>query len=130
MSSLLLDTHTFLWWALQDQRLPSALRTRIAETEEPIYVSAASAWEIRTKHRIGKLPDVRADWVRNLDRVLVTEDFQPLPITFADGELAGALPAEHRDPFDRMLAAQALNHRLALVSNDAALDAFGIVRVW
>ena len=129
MSALLLDTHAFLWWALGDPQLPGPVRGRIDGAEE-VYVSSVTAWEVRTKYRLGKLPEVQPLIVRDLTRVLASESFLPLALTFADGDLAGSFAQAHRDPFDRMLAAQALNHRLALVSNDMVLDTFGVVRVW
>jgi PIN domain nuclease of toxin-antitoxin system len=126
---LLLDTHAFLWWALGDRRLPSATRTLIDGAGD-VYVSAATAWELRTKYRLGKLPELSPLLVHDLAAVVASEQFRELPITFADGDRAGAFPPLHRDPFDRILAAQALHNRLALVSNDAALDLFGVARVW
>lgn len=129
MSRLLLDTHAFLWWVLGDDRLPPATRTLIDEADD-VYVSAATAWELRTKYRLGNLPEVSPLVVRDLSVVVATEQFRELPISFHDGDRAGAFPPPHRDPFDRILAAQALHNRLVLVSNDAALDSFGVVRVW
>jgi PIN domain nuclease of toxin-antitoxin system len=130
VSELLLDTHAFLWWAVGDERLPVQYRERIGAGRGDVHVSAATAWEVRTKFRLGKLPHLAPDFVGQMHRVLATENLRPLPVTFADGDLAGSFAADHKDPFDRMLAAQALNHRLALVSNDPALDAFGVVRIW
>ena len=126
---LLLDTHTFLWWALGDAQLPERTRAQIADADE-VYVSAVTAWELRIKHRLGKLPELLPLLVRDLGRVLESEDFRPLPLTFEDGDRAGAFPQEHKDPFDRMLAAQSIHNRLVLVSADPALDVFGVVRVW
>jgi PIN domain nuclease of toxin-antitoxin system len=96
---------------------------------EDVYVSAASAWETRTKYRLGKLSGAAAV-ATDLPDVVARLKFRPLPIEFEDGDLAGALEGRHGDPFDRMLVAQALRRGLALVSNDAALDAFGVTRVW
>lgn len=129
MNGLLLDTHAFMWWALGDERLPHAIRTQIA-AEAHVYVSAATAWELRTKYRLGKLPEVAPLMLHDLARVLASENFRELPVAFADGDVAGSFAQEHQDPFDRMIAAQALNHRLAVVSSDSALDTFGVVRVW
>lgn len=129
MSRLLLDTHALLWWVLGDSRLSDRTRDLIPSAERT-YVSAASAWEIRTKHRLGKLPEVRELLAVDLAGVCASHGFVELPITFADGDRAGALAGDHKDPFDRMLVAQALNHRLALVSNETLFDAFGVVRLW
>ncbi|HEY0779331.1 MAG TPA: type II toxin-antitoxin system VapC family toxin [Gemmatirosa sp.] len=129
MSELLLDTHTFLWWVLGDERLPERMRSRIPAAER-VWVSAASAWEIRTKYRLGKLPEASPTLAVGLSAVAASHGFRELGITFNDGDLAGSFAQDHKDPFDRMLAAQSINHRLALVSNDTALDAFGVVRVW
>lgn len=127
-AAVLLDTHAVLWFALGDAHLPDSARRIV--TEVPlVYVSAASVWEIRTKHRLGKL-DAAAGLVSGLPAHLRRLGFAPLPIEVEDAELAGALAGDHRDPFDRMLAAQALQRGLPIVSNDAALDPFGVTRVW
>lgn len=128
MRDYLLDTRAFLWFTIGDPRMSLPARAAV-EAAEHVYVSAATAWEIRTKYRLGKLPD--ADSVVNdLAGFVARNGFRPLPITFADGDAAGAFGQTHKDPFDRMIVAQALNHRLSLVSSDVALDAFGVVRVW
>ncbi len=129
MSELLLDTHTFLWWVLGDERLPERVRSRVPAAER-VWVSAASAWEVRTKYRLGKLPEVSPTLAVGLSAIAASHGFEELGVTFDDGDLAGSFAQAHRDPFDRMLAAQALHNRLAIVSNDAALDAFGVARVW
>lgn len=126
---LLLDTHTLLWWLAGDAQLPISARALIADERNEIYVSAVSAWEISTKHRLGKLPGAGPLMV-DFEREIRSQGFLPLPITLPHGQRAGSLDGEHRDPFDRMLVAQALNDRMAVVSNDRALDHFGVVRVW
>ena len=128
MTDYLLDTQAFLWFEIGDSRMPVDVRSAIADADV-VYVSAASAWEIRTKHRLGKLPDAD-ELVVNLAGYAARRGFRQLPVTFADGDRAGSFAQAHKDPFDRILAAQAFNHRLALISNDTALDAFGVVRVW
>ena len=128
MSAMLLDTHAYLWWVLDDVRLSPALVARVRAADD-VYVSAATPWEIRTKYRLAKLPEA-AGLVGDLADHVQRDGFRELPITFADGDLAGGFAQVHKDPFDRMLAAQALNNGLSLVSNDAAFDAFGVVRVW
>lgn len=94
-----------------------------------MFVSAASAWEISTKHRLGKLPGVAAI-VATLDATIADQNFIGLPISVLHGQAGGALPGPHRDPFDRMLIAQALVERLTLVSNEEIFDAYGVARLW
>jgi PIN domain nuclease of toxin-antitoxin system len=126
---LLLDTHSFLWWLAGNEALPEAARAAIAAAENAIFVSAASAWEIATKHRIGKLPGVAAI-VADLDGTIASQGFVGLPISVRHGQAAGALPGPHRDPFDRMLIAQAMQENLVLISNEVLFDAYGVARLW
>ena len=126
---VLLDTHAFLWWLAGDEQLSDAARAAIADEDNDVFVSAASAWEIATKHRIGKLPAVAAV-VADLDGVLSDQSFIGLSISIRHGQTAGALPGPHRDPFDRMLIAQAILDDLTLVSNERAFDAYGVRRLW
>ena len=126
---LLLDTHALLWWFAGDEQLPAAARRAIADDANDILVSAASAWEIATKHRLGKLPEAGA-LALDVGGGIVSQGFEELAITVADGERAGRLPGPHRDPFDRTLAAQALDRNLVLVSNDTAFDHYGVRRLW
>ncbi len=126
---LLLDTHAFLWWVINDRRLSQASRQMIANDDNDVLVSAATAWEITTKHRTGKLPD--ADPVAdNMIESIALEGFEELPVTVAEAARAGALPGPLRDPFDRMLIAQALSLNLVLVSNDPLFDRYGVRRLW
>ena len=116
--SLLIDTHVFLWFEMGSIRLSLALRKTIAQSDERVFISAASFWEIAIKRRIGKLvldgsPRAAA----------AAAGFLELPIDAADAETAGALDWEHRDPFDRMLVAHCLNRAMTLVTADAALRA-------
>ena len=117
--NLLLDTHAVLWW-VGGERLATAAAEAIADPENLTCVSAATVWEISIKEGLGKLR-VEGD----LDAILA-EDFEPIPITFDDGRRAGALPRHHRDPFDRMLVAQALGRELTLVSRDRRLEPYGV----
>jgi PIN domain nuclease of toxin-antitoxin system len=126
---LLLDTHAFLWWLAGDEQLPLTARAAMADETNDIFISAASAWEITTKHRLGKLPGVAAI-VGDIEAVVADQGFVPLPINLRHGQLGGDLPGPHRDPFDRMLIAQALADSLILVSNEAAFDAYGVERLW
>jgi PIN domain nuclease of toxin-antitoxin system len=126
---LVLDTHALLWWLAGDARLSPAARDAIADETNEVFVSAASAWEVTTKHRLGKLPGagpLAVDFAREVRR----QGFQALPITLEHGQVAGALVSAHRDPFDRMLVAQAREEKMALVSNETVFDAFGVTRVW
>ena len=126
---LLLDTHAFLWWVADSRRLSATAHKLIADETNSLFVSAASAWEIATKHRIGKLPEA-ADLALNVAGAIRGQGFEELPITVADAERSGRLPGPHSDPFDRMLIAQAVSRELALVSNDRAFDDYGVTRLW
>ncbi len=126
---LLLDTHALLWWLAGDEALSIPARTAIADGGNTIFVSTASTWEIATKHRLGKLPGVAAI-AADLEGAITGQGFTGLPISIRHGQAAGALPGPHRDPFDRMLMAQALADRLALVSNETIFDNYGITRLW
>ena len=126
---LLLDTHAFLWWAQDSPRLPRPARRAIQDQDNDVLISAASAWEITTKHRLGKLPD--ADPIASdIPGAVAAQGFEELPITVREAARAGALPGPHRDPFDRMLIAQALTRNLVLISNETTFDHYGIHRLW
>ncbi len=126
---LLLDTHTLIWWLTEDSSLPASARKLIGSRNSEVLVSAASAWEIATKVRLGRL-DVAADLARDFGRYLARERFESLSISAEHGIRAGSLPGSHKDPFDRMLVAQAQSESLAIVSNDALLDGYGVSRLW
>jgi PIN domain nuclease of toxin-antitoxin system len=126
---LLLDTHAFLWWLAGDEALPASARKSIADERIDVFVSAASAWEIATKHRIGKLAGV-GSIVADLDATIASQGFVGLPISLRHGQAAGSLPGPHRDPFDRMLIVQAMLEDFVLVSNELAFDAYGVKRLW
>ena len=126
---LLLDTHTFLWWMDDNTSLSTTARQLIGDEPNEIVVSAASAWEIATKFRLGKLPEAEAV-ATDVAGCITDEGFEGLAISVADGERAGRLPGIHRDPFDRMLIAQALTHDLAIVSIDGMFDRYGVNRLW
>lgn len=129
INGLLLDTHALIWWFGGSPRLPAKVRSAIDARDDPVFVSAATAWEIATKVRLGKLPGAEA-LVPRMAGFLDEQGFEPLPVTFEDGRAAGLLPGAHQDPFDRMLIAQALARDLALVSNEAPFDAYGVSRLW
>ena len=126
---LLLDTHAFLWWSINDGRLSQAARRAIADDDNDVLISAASVWEITTKHRLGKLPGtdlIAAD----IAGAIADQRFDTLAITVDDATRAGALPGPRRDPFDRMLIAQALAHNLVFVSNETRFDRYDVRRLW
>jgi PIN domain nuclease of toxin-antitoxin system len=126
---LLLDTHALLWWLADDPSLSAPARKLIGRPNNTVLVSAASAWEIGTKVRLGKLPgadDLAADFAG----FLVRERFEQLPISVEHAIRAGLLPGPHKDPFDRMLAAQAQTENLPLVSNDVVFDTYNVRRLW
>ena len=126
---LLLDTHAFLWWLTESSRLSEAVRRAILDPPNDKLISAASAWEITTKHRLGKLPG--ADPIASdIPRAIAAQGFEELPVSVADAARAGALSGPHRDPFDRMLIAQALARDLVLISNESTFDGYGIRRLW
>jgi PIN domain nuclease of toxin-antitoxin system len=126
---LLLDTHALLWWLAGDAALSEPAQAAIGDAKNEVFVSAATAWEITTKYRIGKLPGVSAIF-GDLDGAIADQGFIELPIRFRHGQIVGALPGPHRDPFDRMLMAQAMLENLVLVSNEAAFDVYGVARLW
>ncbi|MFZ1028949.1 MAG: type II toxin-antitoxin system VapC family toxin [Limnoraphis robusta] len=127
MSSILLDTHAFIWLSEDDQSLPTSLRDRIEATDN-VFVSIASFWEISIKVTIGKIV-LQNDFNDIEDRFEATR-FKLLPISIKDTILLHQLPLHHKDPFDRILIAQAMNRSFPIVSRDSTFDAYPISRVW
>jgi PIN domain nuclease of toxin-antitoxin system len=126
---LLLDTHALLWWWTDDAQLSQPARQAISNTSNEVLVSAASAWEIATKQRLGKLNGV-PQATSQFSQLLAADGFELLPISATHALRAGAHPADHRDPFDRMLAAQAALEGATLVTRDAALAQFEVEMLW
>lgn len=126
---LLLDTHTFLWWLAGESKLTRKARIAIEAEDEEVFVSAVTAWEIATKFRIGKLPEARLV-AENMEASVRSEGFLQLAVSMAHAQHAGALDSIHRDPFDRMLIAQALLDDLTLVSNERVFNRYGVKRLW
>ncbi len=126
---LLLDTHTFLWWCDGDRKLSRAVRDLIENQATDVIVSAASVWEIATKARIGKLPGA-FKIAHRLPAVIAEQSFHPLAITVEHSQRAGWLPGIHRDPFDRMLAAQAQSAAMPIASTDTIFESYGVRRIW
>jgi PIN domain nuclease of toxin-antitoxin system len=125
----LLDTHALLWLAFEQRLLSPYIRQVVSTPENEILVSAATAWEITTKYRIGKLDFARELAVNFIPRVTAA-GYRLLPITTEHALRAGLLPGSHKDPFDRMIAAQAIHEDMPLLSEDAQLDVFAVRRHW
>jgi len=123
-SRLLLDTHVFLWWRGEPDRLTSETRSQIAAADI-VFVSAASAWEAAIKVSLGHLeiPDT-------IEAGVIASGFERLLISFAHAERAASLPYHHRDPFDRMLVAQAQAEDLTLVTHDRLLESYEVGILW
>ncbi len=126
---VLLDTHALLWALLDPCELSTRVKSLVRDRRNEVLVSSATAWEIATKYRLGKLPEA-ADVAINYLEVTKTFGAQHLAITPQHSLTAGGFASNHRDPFDRMIAAQALHESLAVVSKDAALRSFPISIIW
>ena len=126
---LLLDTHALIWWLAGDDALSPRARAAIVDEANPVAVSAASAREVATKHRLGKLPDA-ALLARDFEAIVAAQGFAELPISTRHARLAGAMTIPHKDPFDRFLIAQSQAEDMVLVSNEALFDGFGVARLW
>ena len=122
---MIIDTHIFLWWLFDDSRLPVSIKNYIQNIDNSIYVSAASVWEISTKFRLGKLPEATSV-AQNVPKWIIKAGFQSLNITPKHAQLSGTWDIPHRDPFDRMLAAQSKIENLTLASIDKAMTLFPI----
>jgi len=119
---LLLDTHVLLWWLADDRKLGKTAREIIANPNNDVHVSTASVWEAAIKVALGSL-EVELD---DLEEAIVRNGFRPLPIGFRHAVTAGRLPSVHRDPFDRMLVAQANVEELRIVSHDQVFEGYGL----
>lgn len=126
---LLLDTQAFLWFVLNDARLSPTARTLLVDPANELLFSPASYWEIAIKVSIGKY-QVPGSFKDFMDRQIMVNRLSILPITVAHAAVVASLPFHHRDPFDRLLIAQALAENVPLVSSDAIVEAYGVVRQW
>ncbi|MBW4593267.1 MAG: type II toxin-antitoxin system VapC family toxin [Brasilonema angustatum HA4187-MV1] len=125
--SYFIDTHILLWWLFDDPKLDTTCRDIIRNPDHRIIVSSASAWEIATKYRIGKLPEAK-QLVEQYSQILHQAKFIELAITSAHALRAGSLPIAHRDPFDRMIMAQAELESLPVITYDAAFQT-GLIQI-
>ena len=127
--ALLLDTHAFLWWVTDSPNLTKKARTAISSSDEVCFVSLATCWEMAIKVSLGrlKLPQTLDRFV---SEQMAANGFRPLAITLAHTALVSTLPFHHRDPFDRLLAAQAIDGGLSMVSADVEFKKYGVKRVW
>jgi PIN domain nuclease of toxin-antitoxin system len=126
---VLLDTHVLLWLLLEPTKLSKRVRSLLSDTGTEVLVSSATAWEIATKHRLGKLEhaaEVVQGYSDHLRTALATE----LSISSAHALLAGSFKNAHKDPFDRLLASQSTLEGIPLVSNDRAFDEFPVTLFW
>lgn len=121
MKRLLLDTQVLLWWLADDPSLGQKAKEAVIDSHNEIYVSAATTWEISIKKAVGKLnaPD-------DMDTIVEEENFTKLPITLYHGQIAGMLPSHHKDPFDKMLIAQAQAEGLTIVTSDGVFLKYGV----
>ncbi|MEX2445128.1 MAG: type II toxin-antitoxin system VapC family toxin [Alkalispirochaeta sp.] len=119
--NLLLDTHIALWWLADDPSLSKTIRDHLGNTKNVVFVSAATVWEVAIKSSIGKL-EIDGSWIEALE----ADGFQKLPITWSHAETVRGLPMVHRDPFDRMLIAQAMEDRLTLVTADETIPTYPV----
>jgi PIN domain nuclease of toxin-antitoxin system len=126
---VLLDTHALLWWLAEPEHLSMTARDVIAEPNNEIFVSAASFWEIATKHRLGKLPGV-GSLLADIPGALAASGLKDLVIACTHAHMAGAFSHTHRDPFDRMIAAQGIIESFPVLSIDPMIAALGATVMW
>ena len=126
---LLLDTHSFLWFVLDDQRLSSTAKAAIEDAANEIEVSPASYWEIAIKIALKKytLPQPYQNF---MEQQIAANQFRILPIEVRHTAILTTMPHHHRDPFDRLLAAQAIAESISLISRDTHFDDYGVIRLW
>jgi len=124
-----LDSCVLLWWWSEPERLSPRVTSLIKDASNTINVSAATAWEIATKHRIGKLPGA-ARIIEEWDHRVSLDRFTEVPVTSSHAFRAGTLPGSHRDPFDRMIAAQGIMENAPVLTPDAVFESLGAQRIW
>ena len=129
MTDYLFDTHALVWWWTGDKALPAKVAEEVSDERNTIFVSAVSAWEIATKCRIGKW-QAAVPVFENFEELAGADGFIEIGVSVSNGLLAGSLPGEHRDPFDRMIAAQAIHDDLVVITRDPSLVALGCATFW
>ncbi|MCL6639359.1 MAG: type II toxin-antitoxin system VapC family toxin [Firmicutes bacterium] len=125
----LLDTHTFLWWITDDARLPARVREIIADEENDLFLSSASGWEISIKARLGKL-ELPSDLVSFVVEQMAENAIDPLPVEINHALYVYNLPAYHRDPFDRILIAQARLENMPILTSDQQIGRYPVKVIW
>lgn len=125
MTTFLIDTHALLWWLGDEKKIPKRIRERIADPASRVLVSAVSAWEVAIKTALGKLeaPD-------NLLEIVHASGLEWIPVEPREAYVAGGLPLHHRDPFDRLLVAQAMERSIRVISHDDVFDRYQVPRTW
>lgn len=126
--NFLLDTHAFLWFLEEPERLPREVHAIIVDSDQPLALSVATPWEMAIKARSGKLWNTEI--LGNFELFARKCGCTLLPLTVDQAIASGMLPLRHKDPFDRLLAAQALELNLTLISRDEIFDAYGVERIW
>ncbi len=126
---VLVDTHAFFWWAIDQPKLSSRARVLLADEANEIFVSAVVAWELATKARSGRWPEA-LPLATSVEFVIEEYEFIPLSVTIEHARTAGFLSGDHRDPFDRMLAAQSLVEGIPLITADRVFRGFGTSVMW
>ena len=124
----LLDSHALIWWCIDSPKLSLVARSMISDSDD-VLISAASVWELATLTRLGRLNEIE-DFAKNYAPLMADNGFWVLSVTEDHAMSAGLLPGDHRDPFDRMIAAQALIEDMAVITRDPALAAFGCRVIW
>ena len=128
MTRVLLDTHALVWWLEAKENLSRKAKEIIKDSETVVFVSAASGWELAIKTQLGKFQS--AELVKSLEKEIEKEGFIELPVSMKQALLAAGLASAHKDPFDRLLIAQAQVEGIPIISNDRVLDGFSVRRVW
>ena len=126
---VLLDTVALLFWWSESERIGRSARAALVDNAVPLFVSAVSVWEIANKNRIGKLEALQ-DFRHDFDALIARDGFRLLDLTAAHAMKGGYLPGAHRDPFDRLIAGQALVEDMTVITNDPQIAAFGCKVLW